>query len=1070
MVVLLAIVMAFALFAMTAGTAQAATIAVPGDQATIQAAIDAASSGDTINVAAGTYTEAVVVNKSVHLVGAGAGNSIIQAPGSLPVATDINSVIVTVVGSGVNAEINGFTIAGPGPSGCGSIKAGIYVRGNANANIHDNSIVDVRDSGATISGCQNGIGILIGRDADATIGTATITNNLVVMYQKGGIMVDGAGSNASITDNTVTGIGTTAITAQNGIQISRGAIATLTGNTITGNSFHLDGSIWDWGATGVLLYQSGAVTLAGGNNISGNDSALYILDPTGPVSAGAEIFGASTAPVDWGYYVVNWSPYALDLTQSTFEGKAPASATTAEVLSIKRLVWDGINTAGKGIASLKAGNQYVDFYGSIQRAIDAASPGDTINVAAGTYTENLTVNKSVTLSGAGATSTTIAGQIAVSADNVTIDGFTITNPSGKQGIYAQDHSNLTITNNIVTDIGSADATTGGTNFGIAVVSSAAAVDGITITGNQVNHIVGGVGKSADGIAIGWSTGIFDVTNVTIQNNTISYITSSTDPWISGGHGGMGAYGILINHARGNTGNTGQTVAPQILNNEISYLEGLWAHGVGLEGNTPNALVQGNNIHNLIDHKSPADPDAAAIMVEDNLSADTVAIHANSFVNVWLGVRNATPLTVNAERNWWGDTDPSDNVLNTGGGSIDYDPWIGKPATVTYVAPTGVIHTGSPTVTATAVAGGADLTSATAVLALASVDPSNGWVYNMYTFSCTITPEGAVSCPATGLPEGNYTATVTVIDNDHIIGTGTGSFSIVDDAAPVTTDNAPAGWQTSDVTVTLTCTDAVSGCASTSYSVDGGTVQTGNTVLINTDGTHSIVYHSVDNLGHIETDKTATVMLDKTAPTVTYTGPTGTVHGYVGSITASTSDATSGLLNATLSLNGGTATACTITGGLVDCPVTLANGTYAAVITVTDNAGNSGTAASSFTYAAHGQPALSLSVTRIYWATYADYTAHKLSVDYRLTDGATSPNAMGVNIVGSNNSNGVILVTAVPLSVGNIMAGGNAGFTLTYELPTGITAFTASIYATASDPCGDSYAYPGPYPGGGGGGA
>src|SRR5436309_16038890 len=49
-----------------------------GCYSTIQAAVSAAANHDTIQVAAGTYKESVTVNKSLSLIGAGAGQTIID--------------------------------------------------------------------------------------------------------------------------------------------------------------------------------------------------------------------------------------------------------------------------------------------------------------------------------------------------------------------------------------------------------------------------------------------------------------------------------------------------------------------------------------------------------------------------------------------------------------------------------------------------------------------------------------------------------------------------------------------------------------------------------------------------------------------------------------------------------------------------------------------------------------------------------------------------------------------------------------------------------------------------------
>ena len=60
-------------------TTQARTIIVPNDYSTIQAAIDYASTGDTVFVRKGIYNETLIVNKAISLIGEDRDNTIINA-------------------------------------------------------------------------------------------------------------------------------------------------------------------------------------------------------------------------------------------------------------------------------------------------------------------------------------------------------------------------------------------------------------------------------------------------------------------------------------------------------------------------------------------------------------------------------------------------------------------------------------------------------------------------------------------------------------------------------------------------------------------------------------------------------------------------------------------------------------------------------------------------------------------------------------------------------------------------------------------------------------------------------
>ena len=130
------VLLATALSIMSIGIASADTIYVPDDYARIQWAVDNSTSGDTIIVRDGTYTENVDVNKRLTIRSEhGAASTIVQAANSsdhvFEVAVDVHDHEVSVD----YTNISGFRIAGATEN----YTAGIFLDCVNHCNISDNT-------------------------------------------------------------------------------------------------------------------------------------------------------------------------------------------------------------------------------------------------------------------------------------------------------------------------------------------------------------------------------------------------------------------------------------------------------------------------------------------------------------------------------------------------------------------------------------------------------------------------------------------------------------------------------------------------------------------------------------------------------------------------------------------------------------------------------------------------------------------------------------------------------------------------------------------------------------------
>ena len=366
-------------------------IVVPG--LTIKAAINAANPGDTIIVEPGTYVEEgqIVVDKSLTVNGAGASETIIKPNGSTGSSGDARGW--WLVQAGNSLTLTGVTLDGEGHN--------IYqaVRSFGNLAVSDSVIKNMVYPG------YQGTGLWV----DAA--DATISNNSFSGIGRMGVALFAGTS--TVQNNTFIGNGE-GDSVEYGVEVEEGADVTISGNTF---AEYQGIASSDGSGSGAILVSSyfGPNSFATiSNNTISNSLYGVLIGYLDDDSSGATIQNNTFQYNDYHIYTVNQDSTDITIGENTY---IPYSVTILE--------------------------QPGSVFATIQSAIDAAEDYQTVFVPAGTYVENIVIDKPLTLRGTDKDSVILlpasigtycasgslcdgsSNVIMVEADNVTIHDLTI---------------------------------------------------------------------------------------------------------------------------------------------------------------------------------------------------------------------------------------------------------------------------------------------------------------------------------------------------------------------------------------------------------------------------------------------------------------------------------------------------------------------------------------------------------------------------------------------------------------------------------------------------------------------
>jgi hypothetical protein len=263
------------------------------DYASIKSAIATPTTldGDTLAIAAGTYTEAgITVNKSLTLQGEDAATTIVQAAASQSAATDR----VFLIPSGIAVTLQNLTIRyGRTPAG----RNGRTPADNFGGGLYNGGILTLIHSTVHATTAIFGGGLYNG-------GTLTLThsavsgNSVTATGTGGGIETDGP---LTLTASTVSG--NSAPHSNGGGIYSILAPVTLTASTVSGNTASYGGGVSNGGPLTLT-----ASTISGNTAIRGG--GVY---SAGPLTLTASTISGNTAATGGGLYK-SW--HRLTLTSS----------------------------------------------------------------------------------------------------------------------------------------------------------------------------------------------------------------------------------------------------------------------------------------------------------------------------------------------------------------------------------------------------------------------------------------------------------------------------------------------------------------------------------------------------------------------------------------------------------------------------------------------------------------------------------------------------------------------------------------------------------------------------------